>query len=164
MESMAFDIVQKRNGGDEFVPMQDIVLNVLDTIEASVIEILLCKDICYIRNRIPVHQHRTNYRLFCLHANLNDLKLKKANDERIAAENLAAAKELGKKIEGSEITIPIKVGEGGKTFGSVSSKEIAEEVKKQLGFSALSHLSSYLSPLMPASSLSVHFFHNRRLP
>ncbi|MCI8509919.1 MAG: 50S ribosomal protein L9 [Lachnospiraceae bacterium] len=66
--------------------------------------------------------------------NLNDLKLKKANDERIAAENLAAAKELGKKIEGSEITIPIKVGEGGKTFGSVSSKEIAEEVKKQLGF------------------------------
>ena len=66
--------------------------------------------------------------------NLNDLKLKKANDEKIAAENLAAAKELGKKIEGSEITISIKVGEGGKTFGSVSSKEIAEEVKKQLGF------------------------------
>lgn len=66
--------------------------------------------------------------------NLNDLKLKKANDDKIAAENLAAAKELGKKIEGSEITITIKVGEGGKTFGSVSSKEIAEEVKKQLGF------------------------------
>lgn len=66
--------------------------------------------------------------------NLNDLKLKKANDEKIAAENLSAAKELGKKIEGSEITISIKVGEGGKTFGSVSSKEIAEEVKKQLGF------------------------------
>lgn len=66
--------------------------------------------------------------------NLNDLKLKKANDERIAAENLEAAKELGKKIDASEITIAIKVGEGGKTFGSVSSKEIAEEVKMQLGF------------------------------
>lgn len=66
--------------------------------------------------------------------NLNDLKLKKANDERIAAENLKAAKELGKKLEQSEITIKIKVGEGGKTFGSVSSKEIAEEVKSQLGF------------------------------
>lgn len=65
--------------------------------------------------------------------NLNDLKLKKANDERIAAENLAAAKELGKKIEESEITVAVKVGEGGKTFGSVSSKEIAEEVKAQLG-------------------------------
>lgn len=66
--------------------------------------------------------------------NLNDLKLKKANDERIAAENLEAAKELGRKLEQSEITVKIKVGEGGKTFGSVSSKEIAEEVKSQLGF------------------------------
>lgn len=66
--------------------------------------------------------------------NLNDLKLKKANDEKVAAENLAAAKELGQKIEKAEITVAIKVGEGGKSFGSVSSKEIAEEVKKQLGF------------------------------
>ncbi len=66
--------------------------------------------------------------------NLNDLKLKKANDERIAAENLEAAKELGEKLEQSEITVKIKVGEGGKTFGSVSSKEIAEEVRSQLGF------------------------------
>lgn len=66
--------------------------------------------------------------------NLNDLKLKKANDDKIAAENLEAAKELGKKIEESSITIAIKVGEGGKSFGSVSSKEIAEEVKAQLGF------------------------------
>ncbi len=66
--------------------------------------------------------------------NLNDLKLKKANDDKIAAENLQAAKELGKKIGESEITIPIKVGEGGKSFGSVSSKEIAEEVKAQLGY------------------------------
>ncbi|MCM1181310.1 MAG: 50S ribosomal protein L9 [Clostridium sp.] len=66
--------------------------------------------------------------------NLNDLKLKKANDEKIAAENLEAAKELGRKIENASITVAIKVGEGGKTFGSVSSKEIAEEVKAQLGF------------------------------
>lgn len=66
--------------------------------------------------------------------NRNDLKLKKANDERIAAENLEAAKELGKKIEASSITVSIKLGEGGKTFGSVSSKEIAEEVKAQLNF------------------------------
>ena len=66
--------------------------------------------------------------------NLNDLKLKKANDDKIAAENLEAAKELAAKLEESEITIPIKVGEGGKTFGSISSKEIAEETKIQLGF------------------------------
>lgn len=66
--------------------------------------------------------------------NLNDLKLKKANDDKIAAKNLEAAKELGKKIEEASITIAIKLGEGGKTFGSVSSKEIAEEVKAQLGY------------------------------
>ncbi|MDO5154504.1 MAG: 50S ribosomal protein L9 [Eubacteriales bacterium] len=65
---------------------------------------------------------------------LNDLKLKKANDDKIAAENLEAAKELSKKIEESSISIAIKLGEGGKTFGSVSSKEIAEEVKAQLGY------------------------------
>lgn len=66
--------------------------------------------------------------------NLNDLKLRKANDDKIAAENLEAAKELGRKLEAAEITVAIKVGEGGKSFGSVSSKEIAEEVKTQLGF------------------------------
>ena len=65
--------------------------------------------------------------------NLNDLKLKKANDDKIAAENLEAAKELGKKIEESSITITIKMGEGGKTFGSISSKEIAKAVSDQYG-------------------------------
>ncbi len=64
--------------------------------------------------------------------NLNDLKLKKANDDKIAAEHLAQARELGKKIDDSSISVAIKVGEGGKSFGSVSSKEIAEEVKTQL--------------------------------
>lgn len=64
--------------------------------------------------------------------NLNDLKLRKANDDKIAAENLEAARELAKKIEESKITIPIKVGANGKSFGSVSSKEIADEVKAQL--------------------------------
>lgn len=64
--------------------------------------------------------------------NLNDLKLKKANDDKIAAEHLEQARELGKKIDDSSISVAIKVGEGGKSFGSVSSKEIAEEVKAQL--------------------------------
>lgn len=66
--------------------------------------------------------------------NLNDLKLRKANDDKIAAENLEAAKELGEKLEKSQIKISIKVGKGGKSFGSVSSKEIADEVKSQLSF------------------------------
>ena len=57
--------------------------------------------------------------------NLNDLKLQKANEARLAAEQLAAAKELAAQLEKSSITVSIKAGEGGKAFGSVSSKEIA---------------------------------------
>ena len=39
---------------------------------------------------------------------------------------------LGRKIEAGKIEVAIKMGEGGRAFGSVSSKEIAEEVKKQM--------------------------------
>lgn len=63
--------------------------------------------------------------------NLNDLKLKKANDEKVAAQNLADAKEFAKVIEEKTIVVKLKAGEGGKTFGSVSSKEIAVEAKTQ---------------------------------
>ena len=65
--------------------------------------------------------------------NLNDLKLKKANDDRIAAEQLAAAKELGAKLDESSVTLTIKAGEGGRAFGSVSSKEIGKAIGDQLG-------------------------------
>ena len=63
--------------------------------------------------------------------NMNDLKLKKANDERVAAKLLEEAKEFAKLIETKEVVVKLKTGEGGKTFGSVSSKEIAEEAKLQ---------------------------------
>lgn len=64
--------------------------------------------------------------------NLNDLKLQKANAEKVAAEQLAAAKELAEKIEKLTITLKMKAGEGGKAFGSVSSKEIAVAAADQL--------------------------------
>ena len=64
--------------------------------------------------------------------NLNDLKLQKANEAKIAAEHLAAAKDLAKHLEDKSITLSIKAGEGGKAFGSVSSKEIAKAIKDQL--------------------------------
>lgn len=63
--------------------------------------------------------------------NLNDLKLKKANESRIAQEQLDAAKELAAQLEEKQVLVKIKVGEGGKTFGSVSSKEIAAACKEQ---------------------------------
>lgn len=63
--------------------------------------------------------------------NMNDLKLKKANDEKMAAKLLAEAQEFAKVIETKEVIVKLKTGEGGKTFGSISSKEIAEEAKAQ---------------------------------
>ena len=64
--------------------------------------------------------------------NMNDLKLQKANDEKVAAQNLADAGVLAEQIEKSSIVLKVKVGEGGKLFGSISTKEIAEAVKEQL--------------------------------
>lgn len=65
--------------------------------------------------------------------NLNDLKLQKANEAKLAAEQLAAARELAGKIEAKPISVSIKAGEGGKAFGSVSGKEIAKAIADQLG-------------------------------
>ncbi len=63
--------------------------------------------------------------------NLNDLKLKKKNEEKIARQQLEDAKELAEKIGQNTVTVKMKAGEGGKAFGSVSSKEIAEVAKAQ---------------------------------
>ena len=65
--------------------------------------------------------------------NLNDLKLQNANKEKIAAQALADAESFAEELSKKEIIVSIKAGEGGKTFGSVSSKEIAAEYKKQCG-------------------------------
>ena len=64
--------------------------------------------------------------------NLNDLKLQKQNEEKVAQEHLEAAQELAKKLEAAKVELKSKTGEGGRTFGSVSSKEISEAAKKQL--------------------------------
>ena len=66
--------------------------------------------------------------------NLNDLKLQKANEAKVAQEQLEEAQALGKKIEAGKVVLAIKVGEGGRAFGSVSSKEIAVAVKEQMGY------------------------------
>lgn len=66
--------------------------------------------------------------------NLNDLKLQKANEEKIAQEKLDDAKKLAAELADKHITLSIKSGEGGRTFGSVSTKEIAAAVKEQLGY------------------------------
>ena len=64
--------------------------------------------------------------------NLNDLKLQKNNEKKVAQENLEAAKKLASELAEGQVELSIKVGEGGRAFGSVSSKEIAAAVKEQM--------------------------------
>ena len=66
--------------------------------------------------------------------NLNDLKLQKANEEKVAQENLEAAKAFAEDLKDKKVVLALKVGEGGRLFGSVSSKEIAQAAKDQFDF------------------------------
>ena len=66
--------------------------------------------------------------------NINDLKLKKAHEEKVAKEQLAQAQSFAEQLAQAQVQVSVKVGEGGKVVGSVSSKEIAEAAKAQLGY------------------------------
>ena len=65
--------------------------------------------------------------------NMNDLKLQKQHEEKVAQENYEAAQALAKELEGKVVKVSVKSGEGGKVFGSVSSKEVAKAAADQLG-------------------------------
>ncbi len=65
--------------------------------------------------------------------NLNELKLKKQNEERMAQKKLDDAKAYAAMLAEKEVVTYIKTGEKGRSFGSVSSKEIVAEAKKQCG-------------------------------
>ena len=64
--------------------------------------------------------------------NINDLKLQKAHQDKVAAEQLAAAQALAADLSEKSVEVKMKVGEGGKTFGAISTKEIAAAAKEQL--------------------------------
>ena len=66
--------------------------------------------------------------------NVNDLKLQKAHQDKVAAEQLKEAQELAAALSEKSIQVEMKVGEGGKTFGAISTKEIAAAAKEQLGY------------------------------
>lgn len=71
----------------------------------------------------------------CLEANarnLNDLKLKKKHEEKVAQEKYEDAQKLSSQLTEASVTVAIKVGEGGRSFGAISSKEIAKAVQTQL--------------------------------
>ncbi len=65
--------------------------------------------------------------------NLNDLKLQNKHADKVAEENLEKAKELAAFLEDKVVEVKIKTGEGGRTFGSVSTKEISAAAKEQIG-------------------------------
>ena len=65
--------------------------------------------------------------------NMNTLKLQKSNEAKVAQEQLEEAQRFAQELEIKEVVLSIKAGEGGKTFGSVSSKEIANAYKEQCG-------------------------------
>lgn len=67
-------------------------------------------------------------------ANVKSLEKQKANEAAKKAEEKAAALDLAKKLEDVKVVIKTKSGEGGRLFGSITSKDIAEETKKQTGF------------------------------
>lgn len=64
-------------------------------------------------------------------ANMNDLKLQKQNADKVAQEQLEAARQLAEALETKEVVLKMRSGEGGRAFGSVSSKEIAAAAKQQ---------------------------------
>ena len=86
--------------------------------------------------------------------NLNDLKLQKAAQAKLEKEQLEAAQELGKKIDGSSVTIRIKTGENGRVFGSVSVKEIAEAMREQLGLTIDKKKISLANPIRNEGTFS----------
>ena len=83
--------------------------------------------------------------------NINDLKLQKAHEDKVAAEQLAAAKVLAEELKNKSVELKMKVGEGGRTFGAISTKEIAAEA--QLGYELDKKKISVDEPI---KSLGVH--------
>lgn len=66
--------------------------------------------------------------------NKNELKLQKQHEEKVAQEKLQEAKEFALELKDKSITVSIKTGSGGRSFGSVSTKELAAAAKSQLGY------------------------------
>lgn len=56
--------------------------------------------------------------------NKNDLKLQKQHEEKVAKEKLEEAKAFAEELKEKSITVSIKTGSGGRSFGSVSTKSL----------------------------------------
>ena len=86
---------------------------------------------------------------------LNDLKLKKQNDEKVAAEKLADAKEFAAKLADLSVEVKIRAGQDGRAFGAVSTKEIATAAKEQLDVEIDKHKLVLKDPIKALGTYSV---------
>lgn len=65
-------------------------------------------------------------------SNMNELKLKQKAEANQKAKDLENSKKLSEELKDKTLEISVKAGNNGKLFGGVTSKEISEELKKQL--------------------------------
>jgi large subunit ribosomal protein L9 len=63
--------------------------------------------------------------------NISNLKQKEASAAKKKEKELLEAKELGSKVTKTEIILPVKVGEGGRLYGSITNKDIADFLEKK---------------------------------
>lgn len=63
-------------------------------------------------------------------ASISTLNAQKKKEEKVAAEELEEAKKLKETIEKITVELSAKAGEGGRLFGSITSKQIAESLQK----------------------------------
>jgi large subunit ribosomal protein L9 len=66
----------------------------------------------------------------CTAANLKKFEERRAEFEKIAADDLASAKSRAAQLEGFQLTLAAKAGTEGKLFGSVGTADISEAVTK----------------------------------
>ena len=66
-------------------------------------------------------------------SNLNEFELKQKAEAKRKKEELEQAQKMAKELEDKIVTVKVKTGENGKLFGSVTNKEVAEEIVKQTG-------------------------------
>ena len=87
--------------------------------------------------------------------NLNDLKLQNQHADKVAQENYEAALALAEELKEKKVTVKMKAGEGGRTFGSVSTKEIAAAAKEQLNMELDKKKMQLADPIKSAGTFNV---------
>ena len=94
---------------------------------------------------------------------MNDLKNRAAAAQHKADVEKEAAVQLGQKIEGKTIKRTAKAGAGGRLFGAVTTKEIAEDLQKQFGSAIDKKILCWKAKSKPLAPTKRRFACTRRL-